>query len=218
MIRLSEKRWKRKTRAAVIVAVSERKPPARAFLRNWRQIPGLSPSKKKRGIRSWYGKPQNKARSCAALPPEITKPDISALWAEKQSQIKAGELIEEFIKENDEYVQGLIDELDRNGISISSNATPCPVCNNGFLRKRKGQNGFFWGCSCYPECKTTFPDKDGKPDMEAKSRSEGSMSRLEAPALHVVKKLLSGLKAFSVPGASLKSGLKCQEKTDTKSG
>lgn len=156
---------------------------------------------------------------CAALPPEITKPDISALWAEKQSQIKAGELtVEEFIKENDEYVQGLIDELDRNGISISSNATPCPVCNNGFLRKRKGQNGFFWGCSCYPECKTTFPDKDGKPDMEAKSRSEGSMSRLEAPALHAVKKLLSGLKAFSVPGASLKSGLKCQEKTDTKSG
>ncbi len=38
------------------------------------------------------------------------------------------------------------------------------------------------------------------------------MSRLEAPALHAVKKLLSGLKAFSVPGASLKSGLKCQEK------
>ncbi len=37
---------------------------------------------------------------CAALPPEITKPDISALWAEKQSQIKAGELtVEEFIKE-----------------------------------------------------------------------------------------------------------------------
>ncbi len=44
---------------------------------------------------------------CAALPPEITKPDISALWAEKQSQIKAGELtVEEFIKENDEYVRG----------------------------------------------------------------------------------------------------------------
>lgn len=35
------------------------------FLRNWRQIPGLSPSKKKRGIRSGYGKPQNKARSFA---------------------------------------------------------------------------------------------------------------------------------------------------------
>nr|ARF19126.1 hypothetical protein [Escherichia coli] len=46
--------------------------------------------------------------------------------------------------------------------------------------------------------KTTFPDKDGKPDMEAKSRSEGSMSRSKPPALHAVKKLLSGLKAFSV--------------------
>ncbi len=69
---------------------------------------GLISIEKKRGIRSWYGKPQNKAGEfCAALPPEITKPDISALWAEKQSQIKAGELtVEEFIKENDEYVQG----------------------------------------------------------------------------------------------------------------
>ncbi|POJ46723.1 DNA topoisomerase III [Klebsiella pneumoniae] len=142
---------------------------------------------------------------CAALPPEITKPDISALWAEKQSQIKAGELtVEEFIKENDEYVQGLIDELDRNGISISSNATPCPVCNNGFLRKRKGQNGFFWGCSCYPECKTTFPDKDGKPDMEAKSRSEGSMSRLEAPCPSCSKEIIIRPKGFFCSGCEFK--------------
>jgi hypothetical protein len=59
----AQKALEAKDEGAVIVAVSERKPPARAFLRNWRQIPGLSPSKKKRGIRSWYGKPQNKARS-----------------------------------------------------------------------------------------------------------------------------------------------------------
>ncbi len=37
------------------------------------------------------------------------------------------------------------------------------------------------------------------------------MSRLEAPALHAVKKLLSGLKAFSVR-CEFKSGLKCQKK------
>ncbi|EGF1012251.1 DNA topoisomerase III [Salmonella enterica] len=142
---------------------------------------------------------------CAALPPEVFKPDISARWAEKQSQIKAGELtVEEFIKENDEYVQGLIDELDRNGISISSNATPCPVCNTGFLRKRKGKNGFFWGCSCYPECKTTFPDKDGKPDMEAKSRSESSMSRLEAPCPSCSKEIIIRPKGFFCSGCEFK--------------
>ncbi|EBF3227194.1 DNA topoisomerase III, partial [Salmonella enterica subsp. enterica serovar Derby] len=36
---------------------------------------------------------------CAALPPEITKPDISALWAEKQALIKTGELtVEAFVR------------------------------------------------------------------------------------------------------------------------
>ncbi len=156
---------------------------------------------------------------CAALPPEITKPDISALWAEKQSQIKAGELtVEEFIKENDEYVQGLIDELDRNGISISSNATPCPVCNNGFLRKRKGQNGFSGDApatlNARQHSRTKTANRIWKQNPDQKVPCPGS----KPPALHAVKKLLSGLKAFSVPGASLKSGLKCQEKTDTKSG
>lgn len=68
------------------------------------------------------------------------------MWAEKQAQIKAGELtVEAFISENDNYIRELIENLDKNGINISSNATPCPVCSKGFLIKRKGQNGFFWG-------------------------------------------------------------------------
>jgi DNA topoisomerase-3 len=141
---------------------------------------------------------------CAALPPEVTKPAISALWAEKQSQIKAGELtVEEFIKSNDEYVQGLIDELDRNGISISSNATPCPVCNNGFLRKRKGQNGFFWGCSSYPVCKTSFPDSDGKPATEKKT-TEGAIDRLNVPCPSCNKEILVRPKGFFCTGCGFK--------------
>jgi DNA topoisomerase-3 len=125
---------------------------------------------------------------CAALPPEVIKPNISAIWAEKQAQIKSGELtVEDFIRDNDDYIRGLIDDLDKNGINISSNATPCPVCSKGFLRKRKGQNGFFWGCSCYPECKTSFPDKDGEPVTE-KQASEGQAPVLVSPALPVTKR------------------------------
>jgi hypothetical protein len=76
----------------------------------------------------------------------VIKPNISAIWAEKQAQIKSGELtVEDFIRDNDDYIRGLIDDLDKNGINISSNATPCPVCSKGFLRKRKGQNGFSGG-------------------------------------------------------------------------
>lgn len=142
---------------------------------------------------------------CAALPHEVIKPDISAQWAEKQAQIKAGEMtVEDFVNETDKYISGLISDLGKNGINISANGTPCPVCNNGFLRKRKGQNGFFWGCSCYPECKTTFPDKDGRPDMDAKSRVEGSISRLNVPCPSCSKEILIRPKGFFCTGCEFK--------------
>ncbi|EMA5188350.1 DNA topoisomerase 3 [Salmonella enterica] len=141
---------------------------------------------------------------CAALPPEITKPNISAQWAEKQSKIKSGELtVEDFIRENDDYIRELIDGLDKNGINISSNATPCPVCSKGFLRKRKGQNGFFWGCSCYPECKTSFPDKDGKPVTE-KQAYEGESARLGVPCPSCNKEISIRPKGFFCTGCEFK--------------
>ena len=41
-------------------------------------------------------------------------------------------------------------------------AYPCPDCGKA-LSRRKGSNGFFWGCTGYPECRTTAPDVRGKP-------------------------------------------------------
>ena len=29
----------------------------------------------------------------------------------------------------------------------------------------------FWGCTNFPDCKTTFPDKHGKPDRAAKKKA-----------------------------------------------
>jgi DNA topoisomerase-3 len=56
---------------------------------------------------------------CAALPPEVIKPNISAIWAEKQAQIKSGELtVEDFIRDNDDYIRGLIDDLDKTGLTF----------------------------------------------------------------------------------------------------
>jgi len=44
---------------------------------------------------------------------------------------------------------------------------PCPNCEDGRLRRLKGKNGFFWGCSNYQRepnpCQTTLPDARGKP-------------------------------------------------------
>ncbi|EGJ6041360.1 TPA: type I DNA topoisomerase [Escherichia coli] len=41
-------------------------------------------------------------------------------------------------------------------------AHPCPACGKA-MRRRKGESGYFWGCTGFPECKTTLPDVKGKP-------------------------------------------------------
>ena len=141
---------------------------------------------------------------CAALPTEVTKPDISARWAERQAKIKSGELtVSDFIEETDDYIKGLIAELDANGIKITANGTQCPVCQKGFLRKRKGQNGFFWGCSCYPECKTAFPDKNGQPVTE-KQPNEGAAARLNVMCPTCNKEILIRPKGFFCTGCEFK--------------
>ncbi|AMF97011.1 DNA topoisomerase III [Vibrio harveyi] len=102
---------------------------------------------------------------CVALPNEIIKPDISAIWAEKQASVKAGEMsVEDFIADVDSYIAERIDDLDKNGINITSNTVPCPSCGKTLYR-RKGRNGWFWSCSGYPECDKAYPDLQGKPDF-----------------------------------------------------
>ncbi|TVO39898.1 DNA topoisomerase 3 [Vibrio algivorus] len=109
---------------------------------------------------------------CKALPDEVIKPDISAKWAQMQAQIRAGELsVEQFIHDIDQYVQARIKQLEEHGIDITGSAPACPKCRNGFLIKRKNKKsdkGDFWTCNQYPECKTAFPDKAGKPVLTAK--------------------------------------------------
>lgn len=40
----------------------------------------------------------------------------------------------------------------------------CPACETGFLQRKKGPSGFFWGCSEYKSgCKHSTQDENGKP-------------------------------------------------------
>lgn len=45
----------------------------------------------------------------------------------------------------------------------------CPECAKPMAR-REGRKGPFWGCSGYPNCTATCPDKDGEPDFDAPRR------------------------------------------------
>ena len=52
---------------------------------------------------------------------------------------------------------------------------PCTTCGRALIR-RKGRNGFFWGCSGYPDCNVTCEDDRGKPGKANEPRT-----KVEAP-------------------------------------
>lgn len=112
-----------------------------------------------------------------ALPAFATVPDMTALWHEKQVAIEAGELdYKAFIDEVDQAIRDEVERAKREGLAVSgSDLTACPVCSEGVLKRRKGKS-FFWGCSRYPDCKATYPDKKGKPDLEAKKKPAAGVS------------------------------------------
>lgn len=43
----------------------------------------------------------------------------------------------------------------------------CPKCGAKMVL-RDGKNGPFWGCSKYPECRSTVSDQNGRPVFEQK--------------------------------------------------
>lgn len=48
---------------------------------------------------------------------------------------------------------------------------PCPSCGKAMMRRR-GANGFFWGCTAYPHCRTSLPDNRGKPGAREPASEE----------------------------------------------
>jgi len=56
--------------------------------------------------------------------------------------------------------------------SDQETAIPCPSCGTGKLHKRPGKFGQFWACSAYPNCETSFPDVNGKPNLTPKAASQ----------------------------------------------
>lgn len=60
----------------------------------------------------------------------------------------------------------------------------CPECGKA-LRQRQGKKGAFWGCSAYPECRVTFSDRNGAPDLEHKRVPNTSQHSARASAASV---------------------------------
>ncbi len=121
------------------------------------------------------------------LPETAKKPDMTALWAEKQREIKYNNLsVDEFLAEIDDFISAEIENIKKITIKMEipeslqaknniqrdvrkkvvkkiDKTYKCTKCKDGYLQAKEGQYGRFWGCSSYPSCKTTYKDMNGIP-------------------------------------------------------
>lgn len=108
--------------------------------------------------------------------------DMTALWFEYQKEIEEGRRsLDNFINFVKSEVEMEIDSIKEGNFTMQNGAKAqaridCPNCAfNGFLIKRKGKFGNFWGCSEYQKgCKNIFKDKNNKPDFEKESKKAAS--------------------------------------------
>lgn len=98
------------------------------------------------------------------LPAGLADPGETALWEDRMEAIVNNqETVEGFLAAIDTKVIAQLAELRNAGSGPLAAVThACPSCGKA-LRRVKGKNGYFWGCTGYPECKTTRDDERGKP-------------------------------------------------------
>ena len=51
-------------------------------------------------------------------------------------------------------------------IDRQSDSVPCPDCGKPMIRRKSAKGNYWWGCTGYPDCKTTAFDENGKPKFK----------------------------------------------------
>ena len=102
------------------------------------------------------------------LPASLIRPDLTAEWEQKFEEIENGHLsIDAFSAQQTDLLRSLLQDAGETHIPPPKNVHTCPACGKP-MRRRKGKDGFFWGCSGFPSCKTTMRDQNGRPVMAKK--------------------------------------------------
>ena len=162
-------------------------------------------------------------RSLVDFVPDIVKdPGQAGIFKLDLDAVANGNLkYSDFISQTRESVRKVIEQIkvssmDVQGSASKSDGPPCPACGKGVLRRIKGKNGFFWGCSNYSNgCKHLVPDIKGKPG--AKSDSNSSSSASDGPKCSCGKgtmRRINGAKGFFWGCSEYRNGCKVSMNDD----
>ena len=126
-----------------------------------------------------------------AYPDAIKSAHITAMNERKLKSIEqTGKGIEQFMEEQENYIREHVSTV--NGLTVTVVGPPearstknkrskkvgkrktgnassehrCTKCGSGLvLRKAKEKGTSFWGCSDFPNCRSTYQDRSGKPEL-----------------------------------------------------
>jgi len=101
-------------------------------------------------------------------------------------------------------VEATHDKLRQELASLETSGSaprhPCPDCGSA-MRRIPGKTGHFWGCSGYPACNATRPDKDGQPgEKETPSDSGHSCPLCSKPLIRRTKRGKDGYDFWGCSG------------------
>lgn len=117
-----------------------------------------------------------------ALPDELVYPDFTAIWEDNLHSMADGDgKLEDFLAEQVRFCTSLCSKAYEVKLEPQADEKQCPRCKSGIMIKRNGKNGPFWGCSCYPRCRMSCNDKDGKPDFDSRSAAPAKGQPDSAP-------------------------------------
>lgn len=164
----------------------------------------------------------DKAVALLALVPEaVASPAMTAAWEQKLEAIAAGqEMMGPFVEYIANWTSDIVRDIQNNTSHVLARARPaleaieevtypCPTCKGHMYRLRSKARkatadkpakkaGFFWGCE-NQECRTTFPDDNGKPaerrQQEAKRKGPDCPKCTKPMYLRSAKKKIKGRSA-----------------------
>ena len=89
-----------------------------------------------------------------ALPPAISDPGTTAIWEQALDMIESGQMdLDTFVAKQSQWISNIVAKYRHQPmqIKITNTGPACPLCSSP-MKRRKGKNGDFWGCSKYPDC------------------------------------------------------------------